>query len=175
MLHHLGRGQLPVDISYPPLSHTYTLPIFIIGIMILIIHKSIRIEIELELLYGKLKKSTDDKKTVLTETTEQKLDEVVNFINENYTSDISREGLANAIDMSTDHMSRTFKAQYGKRINDYINELRVMDAARQLRETDRKVADIAFSVGFESITTFNRAFQKVLNVTPSDYKYINRS
>ena len=154
----------------PPLSHTYTLPIFIIGLMMLIIHKSIRNEIDLEILYSQLKKTSDDKKQIITNTTEEKLDEVLEFIKLNFKSDISREGLANAMGMSSDHMSRSFKANFGKRINDYINELRIKEAASKLKDTEDKITDIAFSVGFESIPTFNRAFLKVMDTTPTEYR-----
>jgi len=155
----------------PPISHTYTLPIFIVGIMILIIDDVIRRDAKLEALYSQLAKSQDDeKKTVITAGTEQKLDRVIQFLRENYTSDISREGLAGAIGMSSDHMSRMFKAYTGKKINEYINQLRVESAAEKLRGTDDKVIDIAFAVGFESLATFNRAFQSVMNESPSQYK-----
>ncbi len=155
----------------PPFLHTYTLPIFIIGIMILIIDDVIRRDIKLELLYSRLsREGEDEKKTVITAGTEQKLERVIQFLRENFTSDISREGLAGAIGMSTDHMSRMFKAYTGKKINEYINELRVNQAAEMLRTTDEKIIEIAFAVGFESLATFNRAFQAVMNESPSLYK-----
>jgi AraC-like DNA-binding protein len=155
----------------PPFSHTYTLPIFIIGIMILIIDDIIRRDTKLEVLYSQLAKTQEDeKKTVITAGTEQKLEHVIAFLKENYTSDISREGLASAIGMSSDHMSRMFKAYTGRKINEYINQLRIEAAVEKLRGTDDKIIDIAFSVGFESLATFNRAFQNVMNDSPSQYK-----
>ena len=155
----------------PPFLHTYTLPIFIIGIMILIIDDIIRRDIKLELLYSRLSRGGDDeKKTVITAGTEQKLERVIQFLKENFTSDISREGLAGAIGMSSDHMSRMFKAYTGKKINEYINELRVNQAAEMLCCSDEKIIEIAFGVGFESLATFNRAFQTVMNESPSQYK-----
>lgn len=155
----------------PPILHTYTLPIFIIGIMMLIIHDVIERDIKLEVLYSELSRPKEEgRRTVVTSGTEEKLARVIEFLKENYTSDISREGLAAAIGMSGDHMSRTFKAYTGKKINDYINELRVEAAAERLNSTDEKIIDIAFSVGFESLATFNRAFLKVKGVSPSNYR-----
>ena len=154
-----------------PLVHTYTLPLFVIGIMILIGSDILKKEIKLELLYEQLRKTqVDEKRMVITSTTEEKLERVISFLKENYVSDISREGLAGAMGMSSDHMSRMFKAYTGKKINEYINELRIEDAARRIVETEDKIIDIAFSVGFESLATFNRAFLKVMGLTPSDYK-----
>ncbi len=155
----------------PPIVHTYTLPIFIIGIMMLIIQDVIELDTKLEVLYSELSRPKEEgRKTVVTSGTEEKLARVIEFLKENYTSDISREGLAAAIGMSGDHMSRMFKAYTGKKINDYINELRVEAAAERLRITDEKIIDIAFSVGFESLATFNRAFLKVKGVSPSNFR-----
>jgi AraC-like DNA-binding protein len=155
----------------PPIVHTYTLPIFIVGIMLLIIQDVMERDVKLEALYSELSRPKEEgRKTVVTSLTEEKLERVLEFLRENYTSDISREGLAAAIGMSGDHMSRMFKAYTGKKINDYINELRVEAAAEKLRTTDEKIIDIAFSVGFESLATFNRAFLKVKGVSPSNYR-----
>ncbi|MCX7679086.1 MAG: AraC family transcriptional regulator [Spirochaetes bacterium] len=160
----------------PPILHTYTLPIFIIGIMILIIADVIERDMKLEILYRELSRPKEGRKTVITVGTEEKLERVIEFLKQNYTSDISREGLAAAIGMSGDHMSRMFKAYTGKKINDFINELRVEAAAERLCTTNEKIIDIAFSVGFESLATFNRAFVKIKGVSPSNFrKEKNRS
>ncbi len=160
---------------YPPLLHTYTIPLFIIGINTLIIRDIIRKEIAYNLLYQGLQSQADtSRRPVITSTTEEKLEKVIAFIEANYTSDISREGLAAASGISPDHMSRMFKAYAGKRINDYINELRVRDAASRLSGTSAKIIEIAFAVGFDSLATFNRAFLKVMLESPTEYRKKNR-
>jgi len=63
------------------------------------------------------------------------------------------------------------KIYTGKKINEYISELRIQDAAKRLRENkNENVINIAFSVGFESLSTFNRTFLKIMGTTPSEYK-----
>ncbi len=54
-------------------------------------------QVELELLYSKLKQN-DEKEVLITESSEEKLNRVIDFIKENYTSDLSREGLAAAVE-----------------------------------------------------------------------------
>ena len=68
--------------------------------------------------------------------------------------------------------SQFFKLYTGKKINDYINELRVQVAADKLRKTDENIIDIAFEVGFESLTTFNRTFARIMNITPGKYRSV---
>ncbi len=156
---------------YPPLTHTYTLPLFIVGMMVLIVDETIKNQITVEKLYRELKIYTaQTRDTVITATTEEKLSRVQEFLRENYRSDISREGLADAMDMSPDHMSRMFKAHTGKKISDFINELRIKEAAQSLIETDERITDIAFNVGFESLATFNRVFLKIAGSSPSRYR-----
>ncbi|MBN1495196.1 MAG: helix-turn-helix domain-containing protein [Spirochaetes bacterium] len=121
--------------------------------------------------------SVDDKyKYSITSQTEEKIKQALAYIEMNYTSDISRENLAASLDISPNHLGKFFKVHTGKKINEYINELRISDAARMLREqSDENIINIAFSVGFESLSTFNRAFLKVMGVTPTEYKEKNRS
>ncbi|MCU0847229.1 MAG: helix-turn-helix domain-containing protein [Spirochaetes bacterium] len=106
----------------------------------------------------------------LASPAEEKIKKAIEYINSNYRSEISREGLAAECDMNTDYFSRLFKIYTGKKISDYINELRVIEAAGMLRESGENILNIAYNVGFENLRTFNRAFLKVMNVTPSDYR-----
>lgn len=106
---------------------------------------------------------------------EDKINRVISYINENYRSDISREGLASSVDIHPDNLSKLFSAHKNMRISDYINELRIRDAARLLADGDERVIDIAFSVGFESVRTFNRAFLKYMDATPEQYRKEHRN
>ncbi len=106
----------------------------------------------------------------LTERTEEKIERVISYIHENYLSDISREGLAASVDVHPDNLGKLFRQYTRKKLGDYICELRIGDAARMLRETESTVVDIAFATGFESLRTFNRAFLKIMGMTPAEYK-----
>ncbi len=127
--------------------------------------------IELALLYNKLvhleKKGKDQP---ITDSVEEKLTRVLNFLKENFKFDISREGLANAVGMNPNYMGSQFIIFTGKKINDYINELRVEEAKVQLNNKNKKVIDIALEVGFESLTTFNRVFRDIAGKTPTEYR-----
>jgi len=107
---------------------------------------------------------------VVTIPIREKIERAMCYIKENYFSDISREGLASSLDMHPDSLGRYFKMHTDKKIGEYINELRISSAANKLLKTDDNITDIAFSVGFESVATFNRAFLKEKNVTPTQYR-----
>lgn len=114
------------------------------------------------------------KKYSITRQTEDKIKQAAEYIREHYARDISREGLAASLDMSPNHLGKYFKLYTGKKISEYINELRIRDATRMLREKkEDSIITIAFAVGFESLSTFNRAFMKIVGETPTEYKERN--
>lgn len=108
---------------------------------------------------------------VVTDQTKRKIGEVKEFIKDNYTEDISRDGLASAVGMSPDHLGRVFKQSEGVTLGDFTNSLRIQEAADLLRSTtERKIIDIAFTVGFSSLRTFNKVFLETYRVTPREYR-----
>jgi transcriptional regulator GlxA family with amidase domain len=84
---------------------------------------------------------------------EEKIRRARLYIGENYTSDISREGLAASLSMHPDSLGRFFRMYTGKRIGEYINELRVRKVAEELDKSEDSIVQIAFAAGFESIAT----------------------
>ncbi len=109
-------------------------------------------------------------KTVLTASAVEKIEKAVAYIRENFTSDISRDGLASHLDISPNYFSKLFAEYTGKKMNDYIIDLRIDEAMKLLRDTDRQIIDIAFAVGFNNLRTFNRAFSKNIAMTPQEYR-----
>jgi AraC-like DNA-binding protein len=134
--------------------------------------------IENALLNERLKESSESKKKgvypVINGKAEEKIQQVVTYIHQNYTFDISREGLAATVDVHPDNLGKLFKMYTNKKMGDYINELRIKEAAQKLAKTDDSIIDIAFSVGFDSLRTFNRVFPKFMKVTPEKYRKIIR-
>ncbi len=106
----------------------------------------------------------------ISPSVEIKLKKAKSYIEANFNRTISREGLARMIGMNPDNFGRYFKLYFGEKINDCVNRLRVDEAAERLSATDRSVLEIAYSVGFENLSTFNRAFAKMRNMTPKDFR-----
>jgi AraC-like DNA-binding protein len=104
---------------------------------------------------------------------EGKIQQVIRYIQENYMYDLSREGLAAAVDMHPDNLGRLFKIIVNRKMGEYINELRINDAAAKLLETSENIINIAYSVGFDSLRTFNRVFLKTMQMTPEQYRKVN--
>lgn len=101
---------------------------------------------------------------------EQKLQQALFYLKENFRSDISREGLAAQLGLNPDNLGRFFLMYTGEKLGDYINQLRIAAAARRLHESDQQIQAIAQDVGFDNISTFNRVFKKAMGQTPRAYR-----
>lgn len=159
---------------YSLLIVTYFSPFAVLGFAVLGSREYQRRMFELKTLYNRVhvgeKKIDTIRKKVITVSTEEKLRSIINFIGENYTSGISREGLAAAVGMNPNYFSSQFREFTGKKINDFINELRVNDAIERLKNPEVKIMDVALATGFGSLSAFTRAFKHVTGTTPAEYR-----
>jgi serine/threonine protein kinase/AraC-like DNA-binding protein len=121
-------------------------------------------------LYHQSKVVKNEGQWIITPCVEKKMKEAISYLKENYRFTISREGLANMLNINSDNLGRYFKMFTGEKIGDFINRLRIQEAAKKLKKTEENVIHIAFSVGFENISTFNKAFVKFMKTTPTDYR-----
>lgn len=95
---------------------------------------------------------------------------VVNYCARNFSRDLSLGILEEELHISKYYISHLFSMKLKVRFNDYINSLRVSDACRQLRQTDKTVTEISECVGFNTLRTFNRAFVRQIGMSPSEYR-----
>lgn len=74
------------------------------------------------------------------------------------------------IGVSQSYASVVFQKVYGKTPSQYFNTLQMEKAKKLLAKSGKKVADIAFDSGFESLSAFYRTFKKETGTTPTDYR-----
>ncbi|ANW97228.1 hypothetical protein AXE80_13420 [Wenyingzhuangia fucanilytica] len=96
--------------------------------------------------------------------------EVINYIFANLNNDISLETISNKVHMSTPAFCRYFKSRTKKTFTEYVNNLRVIQAAKLLIETDLSISQICFDCGYNSLSYFNRQFKKYKKMGPKEYK-----
>lgn len=72
--------------------------------------------------------------------------------------------------MSVFHFCRLFKKATGKTFNEYLTQIRVHQARERLAGSNETVTEIALSIGFQSISQFNRQFKTLTGVTPSQFR-----
>jgi AraC-like DNA-binding protein len=87
------------------------------------------------------------------------------------TEDLTITALANELDISIHHLSQVINDKYKMNFSEYINRQRIEEAKRLIeKESLANIADIAFNVGFNSLSSFNNAFKKFTATTPSQFK-----
>ncbi|MBP7583782.1 MAG: helix-turn-helix domain-containing protein [Spirochaetes bacterium] len=116
------------------------------------------------------KAEKDRRRGTLTPEAEEKLKEALAVIGRDFAAEISRESLAEDLGMNPDYLGKLFKQYTGKKISEYLSEVRVKKAVELLRDGDNSIPNIAFAVGFESLPTFYRVFQKCTGHSPMAYR-----
>ena len=97
-------------------------------------------------------------------------DQVILFIRENRNQHITSEDICRQFYCSRSHMSTQFNKETGKTIREYINELRIADGKKLLKETTLSVTEIAFLIGFDSSNYFSQIFKKQVGMSPLKYR-----
>lgn len=92
------------------------------------------------------------------------------YIEEHHTEDLSLARAAKAVNMSTFYFCKMFKKVTGINFTDYLSRVRIEKAKNLLLNPNLRVSEIAFEVGFQSLTHFNRVFKKILGQSPTDYR-----
>jgi AraC-like DNA-binding protein/ligand-binding sensor protein len=92
------------------------------------------------------------------------------YIYEHHTEHLSLARAAKAVNMSTFYFCKMFKKVTGINFTDYLSRVRIEKAKNLLLNPNLRVSEIAFEVGFESLTHFNRVFKKLLGQSPTEYR-----
>lgn len=92
------------------------------------------------------------------------------FINNHYREPLSRKEIAKAVGYNESYLSHMFADALHTTMTEYISSMRIRDALDLLSGTDQTVSQIALSLGFGSIRSFNRIFFKAVGCTPSHFR-----
>ena len=92
------------------------------------------------------------------------------YIEEHRGESLKLGEVAKAVGTSTFYFCKLFRKSTGINFTEYVSRLRIEKAKNLLLNPNLRVSEIAFEVGFESLTHFNRVFKKLLGQSPSDYR-----
>lgn len=92
------------------------------------------------------------------------------FIQENLAEPLRLKDAARSASLSTSYFSRMFKKSTALGFSEYLARVRVEQARKLLLKPNMHVSEVAFAVGFQSVTHFNRVFKKLTGHTPGEYR-----
>lgn len=94
----------------------------------------------------------------------------LHYIGANYAEELTIGDLAQVSHMSETHFRRVFQKIMNMTPSDYLNLVRVQMACEYMKKHTDSMELVAERCGFQSVSTFNRNFKKVLNITPYQWK-----
>lgn len=95
------------------------------------------------------------------------------FIEEHSNEHVSLRKVADVAGINATHLSEKFKQVTGVKFVDYVARTRFERAKKLLEHAEFRVSEIAFAVGFQSLSQFNRVFKKLSGKSPSEYRTIH--
>lgn len=97
--------------------------------------------------------------------------DIINDMESNYQNGMySLNAAADHLGLSPAYLSKIFPQKMGKTFTEYLSEIRIDEAKRLLRESERDIMEIAKICGFNSANYFCRVFKKLTGISPSDYR-----
>jgi two-component system response regulator YesN len=99
--------------------------------------------------------------------------EIKDYIDNNYSEDISLTTFSSKYHMTKEYLSKQFKEQFSYGIYEYVLKLRMTKAAEYLADLNIKIQDVAQRVGYVDNNYFSRAFKTFYGVSPKEYRNRN--
>ncbi len=96
--------------------------------------------------------------------------EVLAYLLRHYAEPVRLSDIAIACKCSPSHISHLFKQKSGQTLPAYLNAIRVKNAKQLLRNTDMRIQEIAFTVGFSDSNYFTNVFRKVTGLSPRAFR-----
>ena len=108
--------------------------------------------------------------TQLNDERQRLIEDALQYIEKNYSEQLSLEDIATQVYLSPNYFSEVFKSSTGIAPWEYVTKMRLDEACELLRHTKRSITDIALSVGFSDSSYFAKVFKERFAQTPSAYR-----
>lgn len=105
-----------------------------------------------------------------TESEPQGITKARDYIGRHLTEVMSLEEVAHHAGISAYHFCKVFKKCTGCTFTEYVNRARVEQAKHLLMKPGSRVTEVAYDVGFQSLSQFNRSFRRMTSESPSSYR-----
>jgi AraC-like DNA-binding protein len=91
-------------------------------------------------------------------------------LDQQYRDPPSVEQLADSVGLSSSRLAHLFRNEIGMSIQTYLVERRLVMAAMLIIQSDERISQIAYSVGFRDVSNFNHAFKRRFTMSPREYR-----
>tara|TARA_B110000211_G_C14050111_1_gene540814 strand:- start:734 stop:1765 length:1032 start_codon:yes stop_codon:yes gene_type:complete len=96
---------------------------------------------------------------------------VTSYIGNNYTNpNLSIQDISIETNVKSSEVSKILTLHYSTTFKEYLNYVRISEAKKLLKESDLNISEIAYSVGYNNVTHFNRVFKAQENISPNEFR-----
>jgi len=95
---------------------------------------------------------------------------ITDFVAQHHTENISLSDIAKLLGYDYNYVSRYFKTVFNMSFKEFLTIHRLETALKLMEEGNKKIVDIAYESGFQSVRTFNECFKQHFNMNPSEYR-----
>lgn len=99
-----------------------------------------------------------------------RLQRVFEYVKSNFDQPIDRDSAADLAHMSPSAFSRFFRSRTGVTFQSFVTDVRIGNACSMLLQPEVSITSVAVNCGFSELSTFNRAFRKLRNMSPGEYR-----
>jgi AraC-like DNA-binding protein/ligand-binding sensor protein len=92
------------------------------------------------------------------------------FIKEHQHEELTLAGVSKALHMSPFYFCKVFKKWTGITFTNYLSRIRIETAKERLLNPHVRISEVAYEIGFQSLTHFNRVFRKIVGLSPTQYR-----
>ena len=107
-------------------------------------------------------------------TRDSVLDDILHYINHNYTKNITLENIAPLFGYNSSYLGKIFSKKVGENFNSYVDHIRIEHSKELLLNDTAKVYVIAEQVGYRSVDYFHIKFKKYVGQSPAEFRKKNR-
>ena len=95
---------------------------------------------------------------------------IIKYIDTHYQEAISLKAISSMFNVNTSYLGQLFKNETGELFTNYLNEVRIQKAKEMLIQTNLKVYDISYRVGYVNQSLFFRTFKKLTGISPEEFR-----
>ena len=98
------------------------------------------------------------------------IQKAVIYIDEHFEENLSLSSLSAQFHVESSYFSKMFRKETGENLMLYICRKRMEKAIEYMRNTERSLTEIAFMVGYDDYTYFNKVFRKMMSISPREFR-----
>jgi AraC-like DNA-binding protein len=107
---------------------------------------------------------------ILPTTDDEHMQQIIRYLEKNIAERLTLEGVSRRFSISERSLSRVFQASLHISFLQYLKTLRMVKAIELILKTNKPISDIAYNVGYTSISSFSDAFHEFTNSRPTDFR-----